>query len=135
MHTHETEQDASGLGVSAKSVAEHASTLVHLELELAALELKRKAAKLGVGIGLFLAAALLMAYALGFGLAAAAAGIATALPVWAALLIVTVGIVLLAAILVLIGRNSVEKGTPPLPEQAIAEAKLTTEVLKGNGRH
>jgi len=135
MHTHETEQDASGLGVSAKSVAEHASTLVHLELELAALELKRKAAKLGVGIGLFLAAALLMAYALGFGLAAAAAGIATALPVWAALLIVTVGIVLLAAILVLIGRNSVEKGTPPLPEQAIAEAKLTTEVPKGNGRH
>jgi uncharacterized membrane protein YqjE len=135
MHTHETEQDASGLGVSAKSVAEHASTLVHLELELAALELKRKAAKLGVGIGLFLAAALLLAYALGFGLAAAAAGIATALPVWAALLIVTVGIVLLAAILVLIGRNSVEKGTPPLPEQAIAEAKLTTEALKGNGRH
>jgi uncharacterized membrane protein YqjE len=135
MHTHETEQDASGLGVSAKSVAEHASTLVHLELELAALELKRKAAKLGVGIGLFLAAALLMAYALGFGLAAAAAGIATALPVWAALLIVTVGIVLLAAILVLIGRNSVQKGTPPLPEQAIAEAKLTTEALKGNGRH
>ena len=135
MHTHETEQDASGLGVSAKSVAEHASTLVHLELELAALELKRKAAKLGVGIGLFLAAALLLAYALGFGLAAAAAGIATTLPVWAALLIVTVGIVLLAAILVLIGRNSVEKGTPPLPEQAIAEAKLTTEALKGNGRH
>ena len=135
MYTHETEQDASGLGVSAKSVAEHASTLVHLELELAALELKRKAAKLGVGIGLFLAAALLLAYALGFGLAAAAAGIATALPVWAALLIVTVGIVLLAAILVLIGRNSVEKGTPPLPEQAIAEAKLTTEALKGNGRH
>jgi uncharacterized membrane protein YqjE len=135
MHTQETEQDAPGLGASAKSVAEHASTLVHLELELAALELKRKAAKLGVGIGLFLAAALLMAYALGFGLAAAAAGIATALPVWAALLIVTVGIVLLATILVLIGRNSVEKGTPPLPEQAIAEAKLTTEALKGNGRH
>ena len=47
----------------------------------------------------------------------------------------TVGIVLLAAILVLIGRNSVQKGTPPLPEQAIAEAKLTTEALKGNGRH
>ena len=135
MQTPETEQNPQGLGASAKSVAEHASTLVHLELELAALELKRKAAKLGVGIGLFLAAALLLAYALGFGLAAAAAGIATALPVWAALLIVTVGIVLLAAILVLIGRNSVEKGTPPLPEQAIAEAKLTTEALKGNGRH
>ena len=135
MHTQETEHETPGLGATVKSVSERASSLVRLELELAALELKRKAAKLGVGIGLFLAAALLLAYALGFGLAAAAAGIATALPVWAALLIVTVGIVLLAAILVLIGRNSVEKGTPPLPEQAIAEAKLTTEALKGNGRH
>ena len=44
MHTQETEQDAPGLGASAKNVAEHASTLVHLELELAALELKRKCA-------------------------------------------------------------------------------------------
>ena len=135
MHTHETEHDAPGLGASAKSVAEHASTLARLELELAGLELKRKAAKLGVGIGLFAAAGLLLVYALGFGLAAAAAGIATALPVWAALLIVTGGIVLLAAILGLIGLNSVQKGTPPVPEEAIAEAKLTTEALKSNGRH
>ena len=135
MHTQETEHDTPGLGTSAKSVAEHASTLVRLEMELATLELKRKATKLGVGVGLFLAAALLLVYALGFGLAAAAAGIATALPVWAALLIVTGGIVLLAAILGLIGLNSVQKGTPPVPEEAIAEAKLTTEALKSNGRH
>ncbi|HSC50279.1 MAG TPA: phage holin family protein [Gaiellaceae bacterium] len=135
MHTHETEPEAPGLGTSAKSVAEHASTLVRLELELAALELKRKATRLGVGVGLLLTAALLMLYALGFGLAAAAAGIATALPWWAALLIVTGAIVLVAAILGLIGVNSVQKGTPPVPEQAIEEAKLTTEALKGNGRH
>jgi hypothetical protein len=44
-------------------------------------------------------------------------------------------IFVLAAILALIGVNSVQKGTPPVPEQAIAEAKLTTEALKGNGRH
>ena len=135
MHTHETEHDTPGLGTSAKSVAEHASTLVRLEMELAGLELKRKAAKLGVGVGLLLTAALLMLYALGFGLAAAAAGIATAVPWWAALLIVTGGIVLIAAILGLIGVNSVQKGTPPVPEQAIEEAKLTTEALKANGRH
>ena len=133
MHTHETEHDTAGLGPTVKSVSEHASALVRLELELAALELKRKAARLGVGVGLLLTTALLMLYALGFGLAAAAAGIATALPVWAALLIVTGGIVLVAAVLGLIGINSVQKGTPPVPEQAIHEAKLTTEALKGNG--
>jgi len=31
--------------------------------------------------------------------------------------------------------RSIQKGTPPVPEQAIEEAKLTTEALKGNGRH
>jgi hypothetical protein len=31
--------------------------------------------------------------------------------------------------------TSIKKGTPPVPEQAIQEAKLTTEALKGNGHH
>jgi hypothetical protein len=29
--------------------------------------------------------------------------------------------------------RAIKKATPPVPEQAIAEAKLTTEVLKHNG--
>ena len=48
---------------------------------------------------------------------------------------VTIGIILVAALLGWLGRRSIQKGTPPVPEQAIAEAKLTTEALKGNGRH
>jgi tetrahydromethanopterin S-methyltransferase subunit C len=102
-------------------------------MELAALELKRKASQLGIGIGLAIGAALFLLYALGFGLATIAAGIATALPWWAALLIVTVGILLVAAILGLLGKRLIDKGTPPLPEQAITEAKRTTEALKHNG--
>ncbi len=133
MHTPETEPESPPLGTSAKSVAEHASTLVRLEMELAALELKRKASQLGIGIGLASGAALFLLYALGFGLATIAAGIATALPWWAALLIVTVGILLVAAILGLLGKRLIDKGTPPLPEQAITEAKRTTEALKHNG--
>jgi uncharacterized membrane protein YqjE len=134
MPTPEIEHDSPGLGASAKGVAEHASTLVRLEMELAALELKRKVSALGIGIGLALGAAVFLVFALGFGLAAIAAGIATALPWWAALLIVTVGILMLAAILGLLGMRSINKGTPPVPEQAITEAKRTTEALKGNGR-
>jgi uncharacterized membrane protein YqjE len=134
MHTPETEHDP-GLGATVKSVSEHASALVRLELELAGLELKRKVAALGIGIGLLVGAAVLLLYALGFGLAAAAAGIATALPWWAALLIVMGGLLLVAGILAAIGASSLNKGTPPVPEQAILEAKLTTEALKGNGSH
>jgi uncharacterized membrane protein YqjE len=134
MHTPETEHDSPGLGTSAKGVAEHASALVRLEMELAALELKRKASQLGIGIGLALGAALFLLFALGFGLATIAAGIATALPWWAALLIVTIGVLLVAAILGLLGMRLINKGTPPVPEQAITEAKRTTEALKHNGR-
>ena len=134
MPTPETEHDTPGLGASAKGVAEHASSLVRLEMELAALELKRKASALGVGIGLALGAALFLMFALGFGLATIAAGLATAMPWWAALLIVTGGIFLLVAILGLFAMLSIRKGTPPVPEQAITEAKRTTEALKHNGR-
>ena len=130
----ETERESPGLGATAKGVAEHASTLVRLEMELAALELKRKASQLGIGIGLALGAAVFLVFALGFGLATIAAGIATALPWWAALLIVTVGILLVAAILGAVGARLINKGTPPVPEQVITEAKLTTEALKSNGR-
>lgn len=127
MHTREAER---GLGPAARQVAEHASTLARLEVELATLELKRKVAALGVGIGLVVGAVLVGLYALGFGLAAAAAGIATALPLWAALLIVFAALVFLALVLGLVGLGAIRKGTPPVPEQAIAEAKLTTEAIR-----
>jgi len=134
MHTQETEHETPGLGATVKSVSERASSLVRLELELAALELKRKVSSLAVGIGLALTAAVLLVFAIGFGLATIAAGIATAVAWWIALLIVTVGIVLVAGLLGLLGLRSIKKGTPPVPEQAIKEAKLTSEALKGNGR-
>ena len=110
MHTPETEPDSPGLGTSAKGVAEHASALVRLELELAALELKKKASQLGIGIGLALGAALFLLFGLGFALATIAAGIATALPWWASLLIVTAGVLLVAAILGLLGNAPDRQG-------------------------
>ncbi|HET6656956.1 MAG TPA: phage holin family protein [Gaiellaceae bacterium] len=130
MPTQETEQ---GVGTAAKQVAEHASTLARLELELALLEVKRKVAALGVGIGLSIGAAIFGLFALGFGLAAAAAALALVLPMWAALLIVFGALVVLATILLLFGLSALKKGAPPVPEQAIREAKLTTEAIR-NGR-
>ena len=39
----------------------------------------------------------------------------------------------ITAILGLIGVSRIQKGTPPVPEQAIREAKLTTDALKADG--
>lgn len=127
-------QSPHGLGAAVKEVAERASAIVRLELELAALELKRKVSSLGLGIGLLLGAVVLAVFMLGFFFATIAAGLATAMPVWAALLVTTGILLLLAAVVGYLGIAKVKKGTPPVPEQAILEAKLTTEALKSDGR-
>jgi hypothetical protein len=121
-----------GLGLSGatKRVADHARSIVQLEIQLAASELKRKVAALAIGIGLAIGAALLGLLALLFGLAAATAGIATALPVWLSLLIMFGGVLLLAGMLGAVGVALLRKGSKPVPEQAIAEAQLTTEALR-----
>jgi hypothetical protein len=133
MPTRETEHR--GVGPAAKEVAEHASTLARLELELAALEVKRKVAALGVGIGLVASAGVFLLFALGFGLAAGAAALALVVSTWAALLIVFGALVLFSLLLVLVGLSAIKKGTPPVPEQALEEARLTTRALRSNGSH
>ena len=119
-----------GLGNAAKQVAEHASSIARLELELAALELKKKVTALAIGIGLGVAAALFGLFMLGFLFATIAAAFATFLSTWLALLIVTGILLVLSGAFGVLARGRIKKGTPPLPEQAIREAKLTTEALK-----
>ena len=123
-------QDEAGLGPAAKEVVEHTSALARLEVRLALLELKQKLTALGLGIGLALGGALLALCGLGFGLATIAAALATALATWLALLIVTVGLLLVAGGLGLLGLRAIKKGVPPVPEQAIEEAKRTKEAVK-----
>lgn len=123
-----------GVGDAAKQVAEHASSLAKLELELAGLELKKKVGALGAGLGLGIGAGLLALYGLGFLFATVAAALALFLSTWLALLLVTIGLFALAGLLGLLALGRIRKGTPPVPEQAIHEAKLTTEALKSDGR-
>ena len=128
------ETDSQGLGAAVKQVAERTSTIVRLELELAALELKKKVVSLGLGIGLAIGAAVMLLFMVAFVYAAIGAALALVMPTWAALLVVAGILLLQAAILGFLAMNRIQKGSPPVPEQAIAEAKLTTEALKSNGR-
>jgi hypothetical protein len=131
MRTPVSEQQTNGgVGGAAKSVAEHASAIARLEIELATLELKKKLTTLAVGIGMGIGAAIFALFGLGFVFATIAAALATFLPTWLSLLIVTLGLFALAGLLGLLARGRIKKGTPPVPEQAIREARLTTEALK-----
>jgi len=126
-------QGANGLGGATKLIADHVLAIAKLEFKLALLELKKKATVLGVGVGLLVGAAVFGLFALGFLLAAVAAGLATTLSTWLALLIVGAVLVLLTSVLALLGRSSLKRGVPPVPEQAIVEAKVTKEAVKANG--
>jgi hypothetical protein len=120
-----------GVQAAVHDVAEHARTLVRLEGELAALEVRRKIAALGAGVVLLVAGGVLALFALGFLLATLAAALATVLATWLALLIVGGGLALVAVLLLAIGVSQLRRGVPPVPEQAIAEAKLTGAALTG----
>jgi uncharacterized membrane protein YqjE len=133
MPTHETDGQQNGLGAAVKEVTARASSLIRLELELASLEVKKKIGALGLGIGLGAGAALFAVFFFGFLFATIAAALATFLPWWAALLIVTGVLFLLTAILGIFSVRAIKRGTPPVPKQAIHEAKMTAGALKGNG--
>jgi Putative Actinobacterial Holin-X, holin superfamily III len=119
-----------GLSAAAKQVAEHASALTRLEVELAPLELKKKATSLGVGIGLGAGAAVFALLGLLWALATAIVAIALVVSVWAALLIMTGAFLIVAGIAGTLATGRLRRGTPPVPEEAIQEAKLTTEAIK-----
>ena len=135
MPTQETDgRPAHGLGAAVKEVAERASAIVRLELELATMELKRKVVSLGLGIAFALGAAVMLLFVLGFAFATIAAALATVVSTWLALLITTGILFFFALFLGVLGFMKIKKGSPPVPEQAIREAKLTTEALKRDGR-
>ena len=135
MHTQGTDgRQTHGLGAAVKEVAERASSIVRLELELAAIELKRKIISLGLGIVFALGAAIMLLFVVGFAFATIAAALATALSTWLALLITTGILFVFTLVLGALGVAKIKKGSPPVPEHAIREAKLTTEALKSDGR-
>jgi hypothetical protein len=122
-----------GVGYAAKEFVERMRSIVRLEIELALLEIKAKLTRIGVGVGLAAGAAVVAVFALGFLFAAIAAAIALALPWWASLLIVSAVLFGVTALLAILGVKSIKAGTPPMPEEAIEEAKLTTEAIT-NGK-
>ena len=131
MPTRETEHV--GIGDAVGEVADHAKTIANLEVRLALAELKEKVAALAVGIGAGVAAGVFALFALGFLGATVAAALELVLPTWLALLIVTALFLLTAAALGALAFMALKKATPPVPEQAIEEAKRTSDALKRNG--
>ena len=125
--------ESPGVADAVTEVAERARSIARLEAKLAIAELKQKLAHLGLGVAAAIAAGVLGFYALGFAFATVAAAIATGFSLWHSLLIVTAALALLKIGLALICVFAFARASPPLPEQAIAEAKLIPAAIKSNG--
>jgi MFS family permease len=114
----------------ARQLSNQTTELARHEVELAKAELRVKGKRTGVGAGMFGGAGALGFYALGALTAAIIAGIAEAVPVWAAALIVAALYGAVAGILALRGRKKVQQATPPLPEQTVESVKEDVRYTK-----
>ena len=130
---HSTGEERRGLSAAFKEISEHAGSLVRLEAELARLEVARKLARLRSGAILGAVAAVLALLGLGVVVAAAVLGVSEALPAWLAALIVAGGLFLMAGLLGLLALGAFKGATPPVPQRAIQEAKITREMIRNGG--
>ena|SRR5947209_7634321 len=120
------------LGEIVNEVSQKASLLVREEIELAKAEVTTKAKRIARGAGFFGGAAVILFFMtfallefLGFGIADW-----FSFKIWVGFAIVTGVMVLLAGLLAVLGIRSIKRGTPPMPELAIEEAKKTRAALE-----
>lgn len=106
-----------------KQLSEQTATLVRQELDLAKAELTTKGKQAGVGAGMFGGAGLFGLYALGALTACVILLLSTAMSAWVAALIVTAVYGAIAGVLAFAGKNKVQAGTPPVPEQTVDSVK------------
>ena len=115
-------------------LTEQISRLVRDEARLAQAEVTQKAKRLGVGAGLFGGAGLFAFFGLAVLIATAVLALALVLPAWLAALIVAVMLLAVAGALALVGKKDVDKGTPPVPSEAIASTKADIATVKESAR-
>lgn len=114
-------------------VSENASTLVREEIELAKAEVSEKVSKLARGAGVGIAAgafAFLALIMILHGIAWILGEEVFSGNIWAGYFVTAAIFLLLAALAGWIASKALKAGAPPVPEQAIEEAKRTKEMLE-----
>ncbi len=106
------------------------SRLVRDEMKLARAEMQTKGKRFGIGAGMAGAGGLLAFFGMAVLVAAAVLALALVLPAWAAALVVGGALLLLAGLLALLGRNQVQKATPPMPRESIESVRKDIDTVK-----
>jgi uncharacterized membrane protein YqjE len=123
-------QGSEPVGELVTRASQQLTELVRGELRLAQAEMKEKGKRYGKGGGLFGGAGLFGFLMLEALVATAIAALAVPLPVWAAALIVTAVLGVIAGVLALTGKKQVTEAAPPTPEQTIENVKADVAEIK-----
>jgi hypothetical protein len=111
-------------------LSQQTAQLVREEMALAKAELQEKGKHAGLGIGLFSTAGLLAFFGGACLIATAIMALALALPAWLAALVVTLVLFAAAGVAALVGKNQVQRATPPKPEQTLHNLPLDAQAVK-----
>ncbi|MFF0464593.1 phage holin family protein [Streptomyces mexicanus] len=118
------------MGELVQRASQQLTELVRGELRLAQAEMRDKGKRYGKGGGLFGGAGVVGFLTLQALVATVIAALAVALPVWAAALIVTVVLGVIAAVMAISGKKQVDQAAPPTPEQTVENVKADVAEIK-----
>ncbi|MER6420177.1 phage holin family protein [Streptomyces sp. NPDC001137] len=130
MHPQPVRDGHRSVGELVGQATEQLSRLVRQEVALAKEELSAKGRRAGRGGGLLGAAG---AFAYAGLLALAGTGVAAlslVLSVWAAALIVTAVLFVIAAVLAVTGRAQLRRAAPPTPEETLVSVRADVEEIR-----
>lgn len=118
------------IGTLISQMTDSATRLIKAEIASAKAEMATKAKNAGIGIGLFVGAGVFALYGLGFLLHSAMDGLANVMPLWLAALVVGLVLMILAGILVLVGKKQLARGLPPQPTHAVKSVQSDIAAVK-----
>ncbi|MBQ0830354.1 phage holin family protein [Streptomyces tagetis] len=130
LHTRPVRDEHHSVGELVGQATEQLSRLVRQEIALARMEMAEKGRRAGRGGGM-LGAAGALAYVGLIALAGAAvAALWLVLPVWAAALVVTGALFLIAGVLALVGRAQLRRAVPPKPEETLGSVRADVDEIR-----
>lgn len=122
------------LGALVHQLTTQVPDLIRSEIRLAQAEVALKGKALGVGVGVFSVAGLLAFFGVATLIATAVLGLATVVDGWLAALIVSLALLVAAAVAGLVAKNKVAAAAPVKPELAMEGLKEDIATVKGNHR-
>lgn len=118
------------VGQLTSQLTEQLSRLVRDEMALAQLEAKQRAKRFGLGLGMFGFGGVCLFFGACAAITAAILALTIVVPGWLAALIVAGALMVFAGLVAVTGKKAIERGSPPVPTEAIRSVRADAAAVK-----